>query len=1157
MKKFISLLLVCVILASVSLPVFAAQSVDAYEIIQAEDFAEASCASKLGLGSSNYLETCQDEGGGKNVFDWQRNTYFKYSSVDFGDEPACGFSARVADFSDNADLKIILDSVNGTVIGTLHIITTGKEQDWETQSCEITPTTGVHDVYLKFENNPAKASLNWFTFLHTVPEELEQVSYTYEPLPSDWEGRDTMPDTWAATDMLGEKVADNKMTGDVRENKYVGIFYHLFLTRQQGAVYDNSQLLEENYFDPQYGPYHTDHFWGKPIYDYYRNTDAYVIRRHATLLYNAGVDVIIFDTTNAGFPFAPYWSAILDTLYQMRKEGLNTPQVAFHCGDDTSSTSKLATYLYDHLYSQNKYRELWFMWDGKPLMLGNSSTLASKYKNAFTFRRSWAWQSGEGQWPWLDNTPQGYGWTDSEGKPEATSVCLAQHATTYKGKSYSNGVEPDNVSEEETLQLTNFREQWEHALELDPEFIFVTAWNEWVASNYYATEGQEFLGRKLSAGEYYFVDEYNAEFSRDIEPSDGFLGDEAYMKLAHYIRLFKGSRVVEGANGAHTIDIDGSFSQWDSVSPAYYDTTGDVTHRDALAYAGYTTLVNTTGRNDFDTLKTAYDEENLYFYAKTVDALTEPPSENWMTLFINTDQDAETGWNGYDYVFNRSLIDASTGMLQRNVGNEWEWEDVAAISFRAEGNQLQLAIPRELLGLSGQTLSFQFKWADNTEESGNIMDFYNIADVAPDGRFAYQFYQTAPAAVSARAERGTYTGTVTSTIDTYEAEYAERTDNLPIESNHSGHRGIGFAGGFSSTGAALTFTVKRDTAGIYTGKIRYANGQAAAKTLSLYVNGEKVSQLSFPVVSPANWAQWGEISFDLPLSAGKNTVTLVRDAQDSGGINVDYLAIDDAQGRKFELETAELNQVHTNKNHANYTGSGFTDSWSQVGASATLCVESDQDTDYDLTIRYANGQANGKTLSLYINGQKVKRLSFPVVAAANWSAWGTISCRVALKQGENEVTLRYDSGDSGNINIDAFTFRQKEAMWLQAEDAELSGGTKVNTDHLNYVGTGFVDSWSSVGASATFTANCNASGYYDLVVRYANGEAAGRTLNLYVNGEKVQTLTFPVVSAANWDAWSEITFENVLKLYKGSNTITLSFDSGNTGKLNLDSIAVQ
>lgn len=129
MKRFISLFLVCTVLISISIPVFAAQTIDAYGIIEAEYYSEASCESQLGLETHHFLQDCLDDGGGKNIFDFQRNAYFKYSNVDFGDVPACGFSARVADFTDNADLNIILDSIDGEVIGTLHIVTTGKQQD--------------------------------------------------------------------------------------------------------------------------------------------------------------------------------------------------------------------------------------------------------------------------------------------------------------------------------------------------------------------------------------------------------------------------------------------------------------------------------------------------------------------------------------------------------------------------------------------------------------------------------------------------------------------------------------------------------------------------------------------------------------------------------------------------------------------------------------------------------------------------------------------------------------------------------------------------------------------------------------------------------------------------------------------------------------------
>jgi hypothetical protein len=81
MKKALSLILVCLFLVSMMIPVSAAQFINAYETIQAENYSEASCASVLGLGSTHYLENCLDAGGGKNVFDWQRNTYFKYANV--------------------------------------------------------------------------------------------------------------------------------------------------------------------------------------------------------------------------------------------------------------------------------------------------------------------------------------------------------------------------------------------------------------------------------------------------------------------------------------------------------------------------------------------------------------------------------------------------------------------------------------------------------------------------------------------------------------------------------------------------------------------------------------------------------------------------------------------------------------------------------------------------------------------------------------------------------------------------------------------------------------------------------------------------------------------------------------------------------------------
>ena len=50
-----------------------------------------------------------------------------------------------------------------------------------------------------------------------------------------------------------------------------------------------------------------------------------------------------------------------------------------------------------------------------------------------------------------------------------------------------------------------------------------------------------------------------------------------------------------------------------------------------------------------------------------------------------------------------------------------------------------LRIPRAVLGVEDQPLNFEFKWSDNMQEEGNIMDFYVNGDVAPGARFNYVF----------------------------------------------------------------------------------------------------------------------------------------------------------------------------------------------------------------------------------------------------------------------------------------------------------------------------------------------------------------------------------------------------------------------------------
>ncbi|MGQ9731478.1 MAG: hypothetical protein ACUVX8_09430 [Candidatus Zipacnadales bacterium] len=127
---------------------------------------------------------------------------------------------------------------------------------------------------------------------------------------------DTFSDTWVATDALGREVPDYEECGPPREDKYVGIFYFLWLgphgydhstpvLPDQGvqpktgmeykSPYDITRILAG---EQEWGPWHAFHHWGRPLFGYYLSDDEWVIRKHAQMLTDAGVDVIICDVTN-------------------------------------------------------------------------------------------------------------------------------------------------------------------------------------------------------------------------------------------------------------------------------------------------------------------------------------------------------------------------------------------------------------------------------------------------------------------------------------------------------------------------------------------------------------------------------------------------------------------------------------------------------------------------------------------------------------------------------------------------------------------------------------------------------------------------------------------------------------------------------------------
>lgn len=589
--------------------------------------------------------------------------------------------------------------------------------------------------------------------------------------------RDLFSDTWVGTDALGRQVPVAPAVRPARSGRYVGMFYFLThgsrqyydLTSGQTLDYstygddprtlrDNTQIIKESGGDPLTKPEAWKdggtYWWGEPAVGYFLADDPWVARKNLSMLAAAGVDVLIFDVTNAP-QYSNAYTTVLDTAEQMRSEGLATPQFMFIT---YSSTGPVADSLYDSIYAQNKWKNLWFLWQGKPLLLGDpkgsapvSAPPRPEVQSFFTWRYSWANTKGPNgnsrdEWEWSDSgDPQLFGWHDAPAVPEEEPVLLGGWANGNLGRSFAGGDQPWGSKGQEppldALDLAGdrdkglfFSQQWHNALQTDPQFVFVTGWNEWTAGRQY-NPGVTMIGHVTQPGQYYFVDEYNEEFSRDAMPMKGGHTDNYFMQLVRSIRQFKGARPLPVSHGLRTVT---SFADWKSVTPEFRAAAGSTTHRDWPGWGGLH-YVNTTGRNTILTAKVACDARNIVFYVQTADPLTPRTDPNWMQLLLDTDQNPRTGWHGYDYVVSSRVASHALTTLKRlSDGKTW------LVAYKISGREMTVTVPRAMLGLSRTSrTAFDFHWADNVPVgSGDIADWWYNGSSAPAGRFNYRYLNT-------------------------------------------------------------------------------------------------------------------------------------------------------------------------------------------------------------------------------------------------------------------------------------------------------------------------------------------------------------------------------------------------------------------------------
>ncbi len=630
------------------------------------------------------------------------------------------------------------------------------------------------------ERSSANAA-GYFTLLaEGMVGTVDNLSFTHATLTRTDRVTDATPvdySNWVAIDDRDRELPTGEQAGAVRGDKQVGLFYFLCQTGSASETpRDNTYLYNtlglNGMKDYLTTPTNADaYYWAEPYFGYYLNTDSWVQRKHAYMLEAAGVDFIFVDLTN-GATYDKALISLFDTWKAIRDEGGSTPDI---CLIAAGSIGAVWNNVKGYICSEEgvaKYGDLFYQYEGKPLLMANISTIKEEATRAeleerFTIRHCWAWSLTPGQWNWLQEyridengrpvLANGDWGLSPTGKREELALCMGHHPTTSKGRSFIDkliyrddfGFGLDSGAGE------GFANSFAAVKQLDPDMLLITGWNEWIAG-LNIDMVRDFAGTKVN--KFSFVDQFNTEYSRDGEPmklrdgeSVGF-GDNYYYQMASYIRQFKGWNTAASASGQTTVDLSNPES-WANVGPLFTDNANDTAWRSEVGYFNGYTYVNSTGRNDLLSAKVSQDAEYLYFTVNTAEDVIIADDSDWMNLYLDVDGDRGNGWEGFDFVLNRARDSHYVSI--ESLADGWSGRHIGQALYSVVGKTMTVRVSKAVLGIDGAATEVLFKWADNATVDGNIMEFMDMGDTAPNDRYAYRY--TCDASAVGGAPAITYT----------------------------------------------------------------------------------------------------------------------------------------------------------------------------------------------------------------------------------------------------------------------------------------------------------------------------------------------------------------------------------------------------------------
>lgn len=270
--------------------------------------------------------------------------------------------------------------------------------------------------------------------------------------------------------------------------------------------------------------------WGTPLYGTYSSDDRATIYRHGKMFAEAGIDFVFVDWSNnttyhAEDSYDAGMSMIedaTDLLFEVWSEIPGAPKICIFLGPGHSGYSSVldgnhqrkVDQVYDRYVNNPEYSDMYFYYEGKPLLMCYGSTPVNKaYLSSDRYSASWddsrfttRWLSGyvnqqnvllesssdklsKFYWSWEERGEQSF--SVKNGRVEAITVSAA----TRPG---------GNVPAYERNNGETLKKQFQRANDLGAGIVLLTTWNEWIYGEQPSAEGSRDLEPSRQHGTFYY-----------------------------------------------------------------------------------------------------------------------------------------------------------------------------------------------------------------------------------------------------------------------------------------------------------------------------------------------------------------------------------------------------------------------------------------------------------------------------------------------------------------------------------------------------------------------------------------------------------------------------------------------------------------------------